>query len=612
MEYENPFRPNFDGWSTLAWAAGILGAGLVVLHTEMPRGPSCVFGAACFFMMAWRSVPALRLWRLHRLLRKGRGIQFIDEKQLLRKVRKGHLWLGRGFDWSSAHTRLTAEIVNQDPPFLRKRESRRRGKWWLHAVGMREDDIYIPLKHLEGHTLITGTTGAGKTRLLSLMIIQLIELGYPVIVIDPKGDQQLRDAVRLLCDRRNRRFNYFNPAYPELSCRIDVLHNWARASEVASRISALIPSKGDSDPFKAFSQRVLDFTVQGLIEARQRPTIALLRRHIEGGPDKLMLNAFESHFMHHVPHWASAAAAYVQQAKARDEVQRKVLGYIRYYRAEVEDFHPSGALDGLISIFEHSREHATKMIASLLPVLSMLTSGHVGALLSPDPGDSDDARPITDLARIIDNREVAYISLDSLSDGMVGTAIGSILLADLAATAGAIYNYSPEPVETYVFVDESAEIANDQLIQILNKSRGAGINAQLVSQAFADFAARMSSQDKARQMLGNLNNKIILRTLDGGTQEYLAEGMPKTRVASIQRSVSESMSAGNVLAHSGGIGERLATEEVPLIGPEMFGFLPDLHYLTLLAGGRVLKGRLPILANAEKPVYEAVRPISET
>jgi conjugal transfer pilus assembly protein TraD len=56
----------------------------------------------------------------------------------------------------------------------------------------------------------------------------------------------------------------------------------------------------------------------------------------------------------------------------------------------------------------------------------------------------------------------------------------------------------------------------------------------------------------------------------------------------------------------------MQTEEVPLIGPEMLGFLPDLHFLTMLAGGRVVKGRLPILINDTRPVYEAAKPITET
>jgi len=42
--------------------------------------------------------------------------------------------------------------------------------------------------------------------------------------------------------------------------------------------------------------------------------------------------------------------------------------------------------------------------------MNMLTSGTLGPLLSPDPNDIDDTRPITDSARIINQAQVAYRS----------------------------------------------------------------------------------------------------------------------------------------------------------------------------------------------------------
>jgi len=44
-------------------------------------------------------------------------------------------------------------------------------------------------------------------------------------------------------------------------------------------------------------------------------------------------------------------------------------------------------------------------------------------------------RPTANTGHIIEKNQVAYIGLDSLSDGIVGSTIGSILLADLAAVA---------------------------------------------------------------------------------------------------------------------------------------------------------------------------------
>jgi hypothetical protein len=93
----------------------------------------------------------------------------------------------------------------------------------------------------------------------------------------------------------------------------------------------------------------------------------------------------------------------------------------------------------------------------------------------------------------------------SNSDSMVGSAIGSILVADLAAVAGDRYNYGVNLTPVNVFIDEAAEVVNDPFIQLLNKGRGADLRLTVATQTFADFAARTGSEAKARQVLGNIN-----------------------------------------------------------------------------------------------------------
>ncbi|MBR7487258.1 conjugal transfer protein, partial [Klebsiella pneumoniae] len=68
-------------------------------------------------------------------------------------------------------------------------------------------------------------------------------------------------------------------------------------------------------------------------------------------------------------------------------------------------------------------------------------SGALGPLLSPESYDLRDERQIPDSDKIINNAQVAYLGLDSLTDHMVGSAMGSIFLSDLTAVAGDGYNY---------------------------------------------------------------------------------------------------------------------------------------------------------------------------
>ncbi len=66
---------------------------------------------------------------------------------------------------------------------------------------------------------------------------------------------------------------------------------------------------------------------------------------------------------------------------------------------------------------------------------SFLSNTFTSLHAAPNPHDADHVRPTANTGHIIEKNQVAYIGLDSLSDGIVGSTIGSILLADLAAVA---------------------------------------------------------------------------------------------------------------------------------------------------------------------------------
>ena len=124
--------------------------------------------------------------------------------------------------------------------------------------------------------------------------------------------------------------------------------------------------------------------------------------------------------------------------------------------------------------------------------------------------------------------------------------------------------------------------------------------AILATQTLADFSAKMGNVDKARQALANITTLISLRVLDGETQEYIAESLVKTRIQTTQESVGESTHAEHPILHGDTWGERKTDEEVDLFPSALLGQLPDLHYVARLAGGKLMKGRIPILIQEKK------------
>ena len=516
----------------------------------------------------------------------------------------GDLWMGWGFDWLPVHTQLALDLMRAGPEQFVPRDPQRMGATWLHGLGGRDGDLRIPLSHTDGHMLIVGVTGAGKTRTFDLLVTQAVLRGEAVLIIDPKGDRDLRDTAQRACILAGtpERFVHFHPAFPAESVRIDPLHSFNRATELASRVAALIPSETGNDPFKSFGQMALSNVVQGLLAVEERPSLVSLRHYLEGGAEALVERALRRHFADCRPGWEDEAQTLL--ARARDGSAR-VKALVRYYRERIGNDHPSTVLEGLLGLYEHEQVHFSKMIASLMPILNMLTSGDLQGLLSPSAGAVDDPRRLTNLAEVIEADEVLYVGLDSLSDTMVGSAIGSILIADLAAVAGDRYNHQGRPRPVNVFVDESAEVVNDPFIQLLNKGRGAGLRLVIAAQTFADFAARTGSEAKARQVLGNINNLVALRVLDAETQEYVAESLPKVRVVSIMRSQGSTTDSSNPVLYTGNTGERVVEEEVELFSPAWLGQLPNFEYIAKLSGGRIVKGRLPILGALRGPAAAA-------
>jgi conjugal transfer pilus assembly protein TraD len=116
---------------------------------------------------------ALRVWRRHYRLR-GKPLAFIAPPDLKRQVGRGeNLWL----DWTGRHAQLMHDLLRTGPARLSLGTSARLGADWIHGIGTREREVRLALAHTEGHLLIVGITGAGKTRLFDLLVTQAVLRG---------------------------------------------------------------------------------------------------------------------------------------------------------------------------------------------------------------------------------------------------------------------------------------------------------------------------------------------------------------------------------------------------------------------------------------------------
>ena len=620
--YHDMFRPVYELPSCLTWAAS--SALIAALHPPLwPAAAAAVVGASIY-----RGRQAVDLYRFRASLSALRveTITVADAVAISRRHLKmdggkkketdgkGGFWLGRGFRWTQQHAEISRQIMYRSPgeiqgppewlpPFVLKAIQPKNfvplkadsvGVSWIHGISPDEEELTLPIEALPGHTLVVGTTRAGKTRLYELLTTQIVHANKILIIIDPKGDKDWEQRVRKECARAGRKFLYFHPAHPSQSIRMNPLANWNTVAEAATRIGQLVDAEGT---FGAFAWKTLFRVMRAQVADGMRPNIKTAKEYVQNGVEplleRLLKKVLYARFGGAWDQDLETFVAKLPRGKSSPIKSERLEGMIgKFESLAIRD----EAIESLIAMVNHSKEHYSKMIQVLEPILEMLGSDELGAMLSPDPLDLNDTRPIYDTHKIIEENAVLYVGLDSLSNKIIGSAIGSILLADFASVAGAIYNFRDKPEDIYLFIDEAAEVMNEQGIQILNKGGGAGIKAFIATQTIADFDVVFGSSARTSQALGNLNNVLCLRVKDPAMAEWIASSFGKTAARDVRVThTTGSGSSKSFTEFSGSTARALSEVEIPFVSADLLTRLPGLQYFAFLAGSTLYKGRLPLL-----------------
>lgn len=619
--YEMPWRPAYEGYASSLWALAALYFAGACASDRLPLPFGAPLAAICLALAVWRLHRALQILVLRAAL-MGRSVQTMSTTEFSRWTdHSDQVFLGFGFEWQPVHSQRLYELVKIDfrrftaPPQLlqllgydvQPQPDGEIGLPYLHGVEPAEGPLHRPLQNFEGGTLLVGTTQSGKGVALANLITQAVRRGDPVIVIDPKNSRRLRRIVEQACRdyRETDTFLHFHPAFPEAGVRLDFTFNWQKPTEVASRIQSIMPPD-TAGAFSAFGWDAVNVVVQGLVELEERPNLAKLTKYIEGGIEPVLEACLRRYFATTLGRdWRERAemkkllhdAHRGQLRRPSEAASADLLAFVAYYEHHVPQAPRTKILDSQVRVFRHNREHYQKITANLLPILSMLTSGDLGRTLSPEPFDADDQRPIMNFEKIEQGGHVLYMCLDSLPDPSVATAIGALALADLAARAGMRYNLGAY-LRIGLFVDEVANVINQPLIEILNKGAEGGIYTTCAMQTLADLTKRLGSEAAARMALGNLNNLLALRTKDRPTQDFIVETFGRTAIHTLRHGLSHGADT-HLGDFSASHAITLAESFEEMVPAEMLGKLPNLQYFASVSGGRLIKGRFPILVPSE-------------
>ena len=499
------------------------------------------------------------------------------KRRILGKVGEiGALYLGKGFLWRQEHVQTLYDI-DLDTDLKKQIEDYNadtEGTPTYHAVGAHQEvDMYLPLSRLPGHVGVQGTTRVGKSRLLEVIATQQILMTNGcVVVIDPKGDLKLADALYDACVQAGnpKRFKMFSLLHDLES--INPVARFDEPSDVANRIIRMITTEGDSDNFTNFALGELITVCEAMSYIEIPMSLKTIHRFL-----------------------------------TLDEVKKDYLNRAKQMSLKDGSARGRRVVEGLTRVLEHPSDHYKKLIITITPILEMLSTGAMEKLLCPET-------PTIDFEHDVPANSVILFSLGSMVNKVRAQQVARIIFEDLTSYIGRVYAYTaPENFNNiYVHADEIGDYLSSAYVNLLNKGGGAKFQSFNYYQTEEDWVVALGSKEEADKGLGNLNTKIWLRVFSKTAISSLIKESPMTKIVMTQETTTRQARPDDPdLLFSAGVNSRTTPEEVPLLDGR---WLPTLQVgeAFMFSGGKYVKIRMPLLADPQHSYLKGKKLINAT
>jgi hypothetical protein len=311
------------------------------------------------------------------------------------------------------------------------------------------------------HTLVIGATGSGKTVTQTWVAVRAIERGLGAIVVDPKGDEGMREQVRRAAVAARRPFLHWSP------CGDAVYNPYARGSETEIADKVLAGERFTEPHYLRQAQRYLGHAVRALRASGIEVSLQSIVDHLDPARLELLARALPEAA-------ADASHAYLDSLTARQQSD----------------------------------------LAGVRDRLAILAESDVGPWLDPGTG----GRHRFELLAAAEARAVVYFSLEADSRPLLTQMLGAAIVQDLLSTVAAL---QARPTPTLVVIDEFSAIAAEQVVRLFGRARSAGFSLLLGTQELSDL--RLPGRERLlEQVMGNLSVLVAHRQVVPRSAEMLA------------------------------------------------------------------------------------------
>ncbi len=324
--------------------------------------------------------------------------------------------------------------------------------------------VSIPLGGARGgtHALLVGATGSGKTVTQTWIATRAVERGMGAIVIDPKGDHAMREAMMRVAQRVDRELIEWTPQGP---C---TYNPFARGSDTEVADKVLAGERFTEPHYLRQAQRFLGHVVRALRASGIETSLSTIAANLEPGAlEVLTRNLPES----------SARVVY----------------------AYLDSLTPRQLSD----------------VAGVRDRLSILAESDLARWL--ESGDASARR--FDLFEAVQEHAIVYFDLEADRRPLLTQMLGAAIVQDLQTTV-ASGRACAHP--TVVVIDEFSALAAEQVVRLFGRARSAGFSLVLGTQELADL--RLPGREALlEQVLGNLAVLLAHRQVVPASAELICK-----------------------------------------------------------------------------------------